>query len=210
MKQLCVGFVKDSKSDEPIENVSLLLDKLARYSLEFSPWPAYPYKPQVRFSIAHASDRILLKYYVEEKTISAAEGNINGRVWEDSCVEFFISFGEKEYYNLEFNCIGTALVGYGNKKTDRELLPEVIIKGLGFQSLIQNSYGLICWELTIVIPLKLFIHHQLSSLVRKHCRVNFYKCGDALPEPHFLSWSDIQSEEPNFHLPEFFGEALFI
>ena len=35
---------------------------------------------------------------------------------------------------------------------------------------------------------------------------NFYKCGDATEMPHYLSWNPIQTERPDFHRPEFFGE----
>ena len=209
MKQLKAAFLEKTNVDA-IELVAADLDKLEKHLLEFAPWPKYSYKPRVQFSIAHTADSILLKYYVEEKTIRAAAGTINGNVWEDSCVEFFISFDGEAYYNLEFNCIGTALVGYGKNKTDRELLPEAIIKEIRFQASIQNKDNLFQWQLTVVIPLKVFIHHHFTFLTGKSCRVNFYKCGDALPEPHFISWSNIQSEELNFHLSEFFGEALFI
>ena len=61
----------------------------------------------------------------------------------------------------------------------------------------------------MAIPLSIFIHHSFSSLSGKEGRVNFYKCGDQLPVPHFVAWNNIQSAEPNFHLPEFFGEIYF-
>ncbi|MBC7416687.1 MAG: hypothetical protein H7325_00845, partial [Pedobacter sp.] len=36
------------------------------------------------------------------------------------------------------------------------------------------------------------------------------KCGDDLPKPHYLSWNPITNvAEPNFHLPEFFANAIF-
>ena len=38
---------------------------------------------------------------------------------------------------------------------------------------------------------------------------NFYKCGDLLQVPHFLSWNPIQLPKPCFHCPEFFGELIF-
>lgn len=38
---------------------------------------------------------------------------------------------------------------------------------------------------------------------------NFYKCGDKLQTPHFLSWNPINLEKPNFHCPEFFGTLNF-
>ena len=37
-------------------------------------------------------------------------------------------------------------------------------------------------------------------------RANFYKCGDKTAHPHFLSWSPVSTEKPDFHRPEFFGE----
>ena len=40
----------------------------------------------------------------------------------------------------------------------------------------------------------------------KTLRANFYKCGDNCDKTHFLSWSPIALEKPNFHCPDFFGE----
>ena len=37
---------------------------------------------------------------------------------------------------------------------------------------------------------------------------NFYKCGDKTAIPHFGMWSPIDSEKPNFHQPQFFGEMV--
>jgi hypothetical protein len=65
------------------------------------------------------------------------------------------------------------------------------------------------WELSVAIPSNVFIHHLIPSLSGQKGRVNFHKCGDQLPVPHFLAWNNIQSAEPNFHLPEFFGEIYF-
>ena len=43
----------------------------------------------------------------------------------------------------------------------------------------------------------------------KTLRANLYKCGDKLCSPHFLSWSKVELEKPNFHSPQFFGELTF-
>lgn len=37
-------------------------------------------------------------------------------------------------------------------------------------------------------------------------KANFYKCGDGLTVPHYLSWSPIVTEKPDFHRPEFFNQ----
>jgi hypothetical protein len=210
MNSLKVPFINDMNYGRAINEVSAQLDKLEKHQLNFTPWPEYPYKPLVQFVIAHSGNCILLKYFVTEDHIRAAAGNINGAVWEDACVEFFVSFDEKGYYNLEFNCIGTALAGFGKEKANRERIEEHIIRKIKYGSCINNpGEDKIHWELTVAIPPEVFAHHNLSSLQGLACRANFYKCGDALPRPHFVAWSDIEAPQPNFHLPQFFGTLLF-
>lgn len=208
MKQLCVSYL-EGVGHFPAD-AFMQLYRTNRHMIAHLPWPSYPYKPEVSFIIAYDDDNIFLKYFVSEKTIRAKVENINGNVWEDSCVEFFIGFDDQGYYNFEFNCLGVALVGFGKDRSKRELIAADVIRKINTVSTIQKtSSGLIHWELSINIPLQTFVHHSFTSLQGRQCRANFYKCGDLLPEPHFLSWSDIQSPEPNFHLSQFFGSLNF-
>jgi hypothetical protein len=125
-------------------------------------------------------------------------------------VEFFVSFDDRGYYNLEFNCIGTALAGFGKEKGSRMRIDDNIIRKIKYGSHISNPHNeTVHWELTVGIPLETFVHHGLSSLSGKQYRANFYKCGDALPQPHFVAWSNIEAPQPDFHLPQFFGTLLF-
>ena len=48
-----------------------------------------------------------------------------------------------------------------------------------------------------------------SSLDGQTIKANFYKCGDELQTPHFLSWNPINIEKPDFHRPDFFGSLEF-
>lgn len=198
--------------DSPLHEVSSILDQGECYVIERTPWALFSYKPQVSFSIAHTDDCIFLKYYVKEKAIRIVHYEDNSPVHEDSCVEFFVAFdGDQQYYNLEFNCAGTCLVGHG-KNSDRRVIEKEMIHKIRRQSVIQtvtDQENNINWELTLVIPLAIFVDHPISNLKGQRCRVNFYKCGDLLPEPHFLAWKNIDSESPNFHLPEFFGAMHF-
>lgn len=210
MKQLTVTKLTGNSNE--LADISIKLDALPQHLIDNVPWTEYPYKPQVRFAIAHDNEYIFLKYYVNEKSVRAVNNTINGSVWEDSCVEFFIHFNDdKGYYNVEANCIGTILLGFGKDKINRQLLPPEIIRKIKFESLIirENKQDNIHWELLLAIPLEIFIHHHLPALQGNECRVNFYKCGDLLAEPHFLCWNNIQSASPNFHLPEFFGKLVF-
>ena len=213
MKALLVEKLKTSSLKTSINEVSFFMDSVPPIKLNKVPWAQYNYCPQVKFAIAYGQECVFIKYYVNEKNLRAANGTANSPVYEDSCVEFFISFEEeKAYYNFEFNCIGTALVGYGESKTCRSSLPEQLISQVKFQSVINNNQtgNDIHWELTVAIPFTLFIYHQLDTMEGKKCRANFYKCGDQLPVPHFVAWSNVISPEPNFHLPAFFGKLHFV
>lgn len=188
---------------------------IAYQSIDTVNWATYPYQPEVKFRIAHSQNAILLHFKVNEKSVRAKYGEDNGSVWTDSCVEFFsIPAGDGIYYNLECNCIGTVLVGAGPARNGREHAPEAIIAridrwaSLG-RSPFEERIGDTEWEVALVIPYSVFFKHQLVSLDGCEVKANFYKCGDELQTPHFLSWNPIQIENPDFHRPDFFGTLSF-
>ena len=90
---------------------------------------------------------------------------------------------------------------------------EVLDKVQRWSSLGQEDFeeriGDCSWEVALVIPYSAFFMHNITSLDGKAIRANFYKCGDKLQTPHFLSWNPIDLEKPNFHCPEFFGMLRF-
>lgn len=173
-------------------------------------WEIYPYAPTVSFKIGYTDNSILLQYNVNEKHLKACYSEYNDAVYKDSCVEFFFSFDGIHYYNFEFNCIGNALVAHGTSdKTSRVYLSKNQIDTIQVNSHIQRKGSDFSWNLTVNIPINIFIHDHIKTLKGLKCTGNFYKCGDDLPIPHFLSWNAIHHPEPNFHLPAFFGELIF-
>jgi len=173
----------------------------------------YPYIPQAKLRVAYDQKAIIIQYEIEEEVIKAQYHVHNDNIWEDSCVEFFISFDNKEhYYNFEFNPIGAGLIGYGtNVKTERSRLTEEQIDQVDVFSTIERTQTGSKWSLIQYIPFTAFTHNQITNSFLKENKIfaNFYKCGDHLPRPHFLSWNKIDHPTPNFHLPEFFGELIF-
>lgn len=213
---LQVSFLSSDYPKNTMKEVSLLMNELPRQSIECCPWPTFPYRPDVTFSIAYDATCIYLKYYVTEETIQARYNKPNDPVYKDSCVEFFISFGDDvNYYNLEFNSLGTCRAGYGPNQVNRALLPperiHLIRRDVVFISPSSyNSFKNYHWQLTLAIPVQVFGQHVISSLRGCVARANFYKCGDELPKPHYLAWKTIHAPAPNFHLPEFFGNLRFV
>ncbi len=211
MKELNVKKV--SAAHIPVEAIPALLDeeKIAFQSIASVNWKEYPYAPEVQFRIAYTQDAILLHYKVKEASVRAMAGHDNGPVWEDACVEFFsIPAEDGIYYNIECNCAGTLLVGAGAGREGRQHAPQEILdrvqrwSSLGreaFEERVEDGM----WEVALIIPFTTFFLHQINSLEGKSIRANFYKCGDALKTPHFLSWNPIDLPSPNFHCPQFFG-----
>ena len=215
MKQLTVKRI--SQTIDSAAQVATVLEQqgVERHPVDVVNWEAYPYAPAVTFQIAHDDRHIFLHWQVEENAVGAVETHDNGRVWEDSCVEFFLSPDANDtYYNLECNCIGTALLGGGRVNTER---PHATLQtmsqihrwsSLGYQP-IDPAVTLGSWQLSLIIPIECYFLHQLTSLSGREMRANFYKCGDLLPTPHFLSWNAIDTPSPSFHQPSFFGKIMF-
>lgn len=177
-------------------------------------WEAYPYAPEVEFRIAHAGDCLLVHYRVTEASVRAVATQDDGRVWEDACCEFFVQPAEeRNYYNFECNCTGKLLL-HGGVKGDRPSAPENILSQVKRWASLGNEpfeerIGECHWELALIIPVSAFFKHSITDLSGMTMRANFYKCGDLLQTPHFLSWNPIQLPKPQFHCPEFFGKINF-
>jgi len=182
-------------------------------NLLFEPWKSGNGKAaDVAFKIFYNDDAVFLQYIVKEKYLRTAYTHTNDPVYNDSCVEFFIGFkANGEYYNFEFNASGTPFAAFGTSKSRGLLDPSVVnrIKRYSSISIVEDNNLPHHWELMIVIPLDVFDKDDVRSLTGITAKGNFYKCGDQLPEPHFLCWNNIQADEPDFHRPEYFGDILF-
>ena len=217
-KHLYIDRLPGVNQFTPLGGVVTLLDREKSLPINIEPWPKYPEyydMPKVSFKIAHGNDCVFLKYDVEEHEVLARYRKTNDPVYKDSCVEFFIAFGDdKAYYNLEFNRLGTCLGGFGIPGETRASLPVELLETVRYErGIVQTPGGAkptINWTLTLAIPLPVFRFHQINSLKGRKCRVNFYKCGDDLTQPHYLAWNNIVAPKPDFHQPDFFGAAEFV
>ncbi len=211
-----IPFLNQSHID--IAEVSALLDAkdIHFVSIATINWPdTYPYSPDVKFRLAHNGKSIIIEYIVRENYIRAMAGGDNGNVWEDSCVEMFISFDQSHYYNIECNCRGDVLLACGPDRNHRiysttENVSKIKrMSSIKYDSTFDNMPAPDEWKLQLIIPVDVFFKDDIEGLHSLSARANFYKCGDKLPTPHFLSWQPIDVESPDFHLPGFFGDIVF-
>ncbi|MDC7233175.1 MAG: carbohydrate-binding family 9-like protein [Spirochaetales bacterium] len=203
------------------EGFSELFDQLGRpASIGNAPWKEFPDKPEVSFRTAWSGNLMFLKYTVKEREILGSFARDFSDVYKDSCVELFLSPEEKDYYyNLEFNCIGSCLMQKGPGRENREVFSQDIadriirIPSLGREPIHRFHEGLAAeaasWSLMLVIPASVFTYETIDSFKGVRMKGNLYKCGDELETPHYLCWNRIETEQPDFHRPDFFGELWF-
>lgn len=177
-------------------------------------WPdTFPYAPEVEFEISHSGTELHLTFRVREDAVRAVCAADGEHAWEDSCVEFFFAPRQDGvYYNLECTCTGKIFLCRGTERHGREMLPETLLHGIRRRcSLGEEPFGLreepTAWELRLDVPAATFGLEHFTGL---RARGNFYKCGDKLPVPHYLSWAPIGTPRPDFHRPEFFEDIVFV
>ncbi len=214
MNHLFVKKINAKKSVSFAEAESLLEKQTITTPVQVLNWEEFGYQPKVYFRIGHIGNEIWLKYYVEEKHIRAVETRTNGEVYKDSCVEFFISPDGENYYNFEFNCIGTIHLAFGPGRGNRKFVEPSTIEKIEIKSTLGNQpfeakSGHYEWEMMIRIPIESFAYTELKSFNELKATANFYKCGDETAVPHFVTWNPVKTENPDYHRPEFFGKVSF-
>ncbi|MCK5730224.1 MAG: hypothetical protein KAH68_04065 [Draconibacterium sp.] len=214
MSKLIIKQIKTDKKVTLSEADQLLEKQTDLNAIDIINWSEFPYRPDLKFRIAHNKNEIWLKYYVTEKNILAKATLTNGDVYKDSTVEFFISIDNKNYYNFEFNCIGTIHLAHGAGRGKRNLINSDIAEKIEIKSSLGNQpfeekSGNFIWEMMIRIPVECFVFDNITSLHELKATANFYKCGDETSEPHFVTWKPIGTKNPDYHQPEFFREVYF-
>jgi len=217
MKILKVSKIELSSSPPDLDEISGKLDAIKeKIPVDEINWDDFSYKPRVKFVMAYCKSVIFLKFYVTEEHFKAEKILTNEMVCEDSCVEFFVSPADDGiYYNLEFNAIGTCLMGSGTGRENSHRCDPGLISSISRKTSLGGNplgpaEGEISWTITLAIPSSVFFRHSIKKLEGMEFRANFYKCGDRLPVPHYLSWNPVGTSRPDFHQPRYFGKLEFI
>ena len=178
-------------------------------------WPEeYPYRPEVSFRIFHNDAYLFIEYDVREKCTAALETVDGNDVYKDSCVEFFIlPQGSAHYYNFEWNAIGTLCMSRRTGRHDpvhapKEVLSSVLTVSTYGRKAFSEILGDNVWQLRAAIPCTALFGDALESWKGAQFKANFYKCGDALSTPHYVTWAPVETPSPDYHRPEFFRPVV--
>jgi hypothetical protein len=183
--------------------------------------PRPDHLPGVQAKITYDNEHIYIVFRVEDRYVRAVTTEPTGPVWEDSCVEFFFTPGadvNRGYFNIEVNCIGTVLFRHQtaaeqnichlssqdhNRIDVAQSLPREVIDPERPEALI--------WTVAYNFPIDILQNYQpvIRPAPGVTWRGNFFKCADKTSHPHWLTWSPIESDTPDFHRPDCFGILAF-
>lgn len=173
-------------------------------------------QPTVVVKVCHTKSEIILFWKVKEDEIVCKHKNHFDKVYEDSCVEFFVKpFNAVGYFNFEINCNSKILSYYitdwvrneSGKLKEFKRLPISDLEEINISSKIYYDDNE--WFLLTQIPKLILLNNsELNELnFTNPWKANFYKCADKSSKPHWSSWNPVS--ELNFHQPNDFGEITF-
>ncbi len=213
-KQLVIPSNPTLDSLEMEEVVNALEECGARFSIEALNWPSlYPYRPLTIVTAAHSDSFLYIDFLVRCNYLRAVNFTDNSPVSEDSCVEFYVSPdpGSDTYWIFELNCVGTINAAKCHGKGECTHLDAESLKKIKRYTSVgtrpfQEVEGSFIWNVAMAIPLELLGLEYCGKQIE--IRGNFNKCASATSQPHYVSWAPINSAEPDFHRPDFFGKII--
>ena len=199
--------------DNPEQIINLLDERGRRRQIDAVNWKSeYPYKPLSAFTVAHSGKKLYIDFFVRCNFLRAENYEDLSPVSEDSCVEFFVSpKSDGEYWNFEYNCIGTLNASVRTERNNpRRLTAEERARIMRYASCGSRPFreleGMFTWNLLTAIPLDIIGVEYKGQPIEMSG--NFYKCASATSMPHYMSWNPIESEKPDFHRPDCFGKII--
>ncbi len=175
-------------------------------------WDENGYMPRAQARVMY-SDAGLFVYMCAWEDEVRAEADMCGMISQDSCLEFFVqpNVDVPRYANVEMNPLGNFMCGIGRNRYGRFEAKKLPLECMEICHSVSDA-AKFCgpkWEIAYTLPadwLKLWFDAKLASGVKM--RGNFYKCGDLTRYEHYGMWNPVQSDTPDFHRPESFGELV--
>ncbi len=165
------------------------------------------YGIRARGQLCYDDENLYVHMSASEKDIRAEYTEPLSPVHEDSCLEFFFMLpGSDDYFNFEINPNGCLCLQFGPEKTDRI---DIVRRDGAEYFDIRSDRTADGWEIFYRIPLKFIQLFYPDYHFGGEISANMYKCGDKTENKHYLSWTQIDLDKPNFHCPEFFGKMRF-
>lgn len=177
------------------------------------PWWKSGEKEQTEARLLWDDVNLYISFVANDKHISAVHEKRDAPVSQDDCVEAFImpdTTHIRHYYNFEINVLGTILDRFQLSKPTGSYT-AALSAGIQIDGSLNNDSDEDRGFVTeIAIPFVSFVDTapHLPPLPGDTWRLNLYRIGGKV-NPQYSMWSDTETEEPKYHVPERFGIVHF-
>ncbi len=157
---------------------------------------------------------LFVKMVCEESDPKRVYQNHKEPVYKDSAMEIFLAFlrngeiltNDCMYTNFEINSNGAMLANYGAGRKNRRWISDEQYEQTKVKATIDENK----WYLEVLFPESYLNQICDFKEIKKgntfYC--NFYKISELEEILHFGSYSPIDNETPNFHIPIYFAQAV--
>ena len=107
-----------------------------------------------------------------------------------------------------FGANGALLACYGKNKMNRIPFTPDQIRKMKCSAEIQEEQ----WNVNLALPIEILeqVYGKLNLQEGSDFRCNFYKICETKEYEHYAAYRCVGSEQPNFHLPEYFENAVIL
>jgi len=175
-------------------------------------------KQRTTFKALYSDAALYLLFECEDIHIYSECTELNGPVYQDSCVEFFATPHPDRgphYFNLEMNCCGFFLVGYGPDRNHRTRIDATLASRVSiFHSVPgptkEESEDDDGWVIEAEVPFEMLAEFARADAPNSgtQWRFNAYRCGGKTDD-QYAAVFPIDVPNPDFHRPDFFGPMRF-
>lgn len=159
-------------------------------------------------------DGLYIKLVCEEKNPLRVYKEDQDPVYKDSAMEAFFQFKGNDmaaddiYLNFEMNANGALLACYGKNKMNRIPFTPDQIRKMKCSAEIREEQ----WNVNLTLPIEILeqVYGKLNLQEGSDFRCNFYKICETKEYEHYAAYRCVESERPNFHLPEYFEKAVIL
>lgn len=159
-------------------------------------------------------DGFYIKLVCEEKNPLRIYKEDQDPVYKDSAMEAFFQFKGNDtaaddiYLNFEMNANGALLACYGKNKMNRIPFTPDQIRKMKCSAEIREEQ----WNVNLTLPIEILeqVYGKMNLQEGSDFRCNFYKICETKEYEHYAAYKCVESEEPNFHLPEYFENAVIL
>ena len=199
----------DGRLDEAAWAATPLIDQFS------FPWWTTGAKDRTEARLLWDDDHLYVGFTALDPHISAVLTTRDDPVSRDDCVEIFIApdtSDVRQYFNFEFNALGTILDRSPAQKRSKSWNAAGVQVAVAIAGTLNDASDTdSLWTTEIALPFAAFAGYapHLPPRPGDVWRLNLYRTGGAV-NLQYITWSDTQRPQPQFHAPERFGYAHFL